>query len=146
MKGWDVLSKRRSVFPGNSSGGPESNTSSCPTSGRSGSRRFGPPVLEKIRDGFFDAGLWRLKGEAVRLGGRRRGSGSGPPSKSAGGRAARALELRAATRLGRLLGDAGKRKEALALFSGLSELLDGPESDPSLPDVRDALEVRTQLS
>ncbi len=97
---------------------------------------------------FFDAELWRLKGETALPEGRREEARKcfGTALEIGRRQGARALELRAATSLGRLLGDAGKRKEALALFFGLSELLDGPEADPSLPDVREALEIRTQLS
>ncbi|MDA8028458.1 MAG: BTAD domain-containing putative transcriptional regulator [Nitrospiraceae bacterium] len=97
---------------------------------------------------FFDAELWRLKGETALLEGRREEAREcfGTALEIGRRQGARALELRAATSLGRLLGDAGKRKEALALFYGLSELLDGPESDPSLPDIRDALDLRKRLS
>ena len=103
---------------------------------------------EKSGTFFFDAELWRLKGEAALLDARREEAREcfGTALEIGRRQGARALELRTATSLGRFLGDAGKRKEALALFSGLSELLDGPESDPSLPDIRDALETRTQLS
>ena len=59
---------------------------------------------------------------------------------------ARALELRAVISLGRLLWEDGKRKKALELMSGVVDLLDGPESDPSLPDIREALDIRRQLS
>nr|WP_172682117.1 hypothetical protein [Leptospirillum ferrooxidans] len=48
--------------------------------------------------------------------------------------------------MGRLLGEDGEQKKALELVSGVSDLLDGPESDPSLPDIREALELRRDLS
>ncbi len=97
---------------------------------------------------FFDAELWRLKGEAGLLEGRREEAGEcfAKALEIARSQGARALELRASTSLGRFLGEAGKRKEALALLSGVSDLLDGPESDPSLPDIREALALRDQLS
>ena len=103
---------------------------------------------KKSGTAFFDAELWRLKGEAALLDGRREEAREwfGNALEVSRRQGARALELRAATSLGRFLGDAGKRKEALALFFGLSELLEGPESDPSLPDIREALEIKEQLS
>jgi tetratricopeptide (TPR) repeat protein len=103
---------------------------------------------QKFGTAFFDAELWRLKGEAALLEGRRKDSREcfGTALEIGRRQGARALELRAATSLGRFFGDAGKRKEALSLFSGLWELLDGPEADPSLPDIRDALDLRKQLS
>lgn len=103
---------------------------------------------QKFGTVFFDAELWRLKGEAALLEGRRKEAREcfGTALEIGRRQGARALELRAATSLGRFFVDAGKRKEALELFSGLSELLDGSEADPSLPDIRDALDLRKQLS
>ena len=37
-------------------------------------------------------------------------------------------------------------KKGLALLSDLSELLDGPEADPTLPDIREALDLRRVFS
>ncbi|EQD55940.1 hypothetical protein B1A_11734, partial [mine drainage metagenome] len=59
---------------------------------------------------------------------------------------ARALELRAVTSLGKILVADGERKKALELMSGVVDLLESPESDPSLPDIREALELKNQLS
>ena len=103
---------------------------------------------QKFGTVFFDAELWRLKGEAALLEGRRKEAREcfWTALEISRRQGARALELRAATSLGRFFGYAGKRKEALALFSGLSDLLDGSEADPSLPDIREALELEKQLS
>ncbi|MHB8369756.1 MAG: tetratricopeptide repeat protein [Leptospirales bacterium] len=102
---------------------------------------------EKSGTHFFDAELWRLKGEAALLEKKREearecfGKAIGI-SRSQG---ARALELRAATSLGNILLEECEREKALDLFSGLSDLLDGPEADPALPDIREALELRGTL-
>ena len=97
---------------------------------------------------FFDAELWRLKGEAALLEGRREEAREcfGTSLEIGRRQGARALELRAVTSLGRVLGEDGEKKKAIELLSGVSDLLDGPESDLSLPDIRDALELREQLS
>ncbi|MHB1757426.1 MAG: hypothetical protein ACYCT9_07915 [Leptospirillum sp.] len=103
---------------------------------------------EKSGTHFFDAELWRLKGESALLDARREEAREcfGNSLEISRRQGARALELRAATSLGRFLGEDGKRKKALGLFSGLSDLMEGPESDPSLPDIREAMELREQLS
>lgn len=97
---------------------------------------------------FFDADLWRLQGEAAFLAGEREEATECFRTALAIGRkqGARALELRAATSLGKLFLATGKRKKGLALLSDLSELLDGPEADPTLPDIREALDLRRQFS
>ena len=97
---------------------------------------------------FFDAELWRLKGEAALLEGRREDAAVcfKTALDIARKQGARALELRAATSLGRLYMNVGKRKKGLALLDDLSDLLDGPEADPTLPDIREALDLRSKLS
>ncbi|EQD56467.1 adenylate cyclase, partial [mine drainage metagenome] len=97
---------------------------------------------------FFDAELWRMKGEFALKEGKRKDAREcfGKAMEISRSQGARALELRSVTSLGRLLGEDGERKKALELVSGVSDLLDGPESDPSLPDIREALELRRQLS
>jgi len=103
---------------------------------------------EKSGTHFFDAELWRMKGEVALKEGKRKDAQECfwkalEISRSQG---ARALELRAVTSMGRVLAENGERKKALELVSGVSDLIDGPEADPSLPDIRDALELRRQLS
>ena len=97
---------------------------------------------------FFDAELWRLKGEAALLEKKREEAREcfGRAIEISRRQGARALELRAATSLGRVLREDGKRKEALALMSEVSDLLEGPESIPALPDIREALELERHLS
>jgi DNA-binding SARP family transcriptional activator/tetratricopeptide (TPR) repeat protein len=103
---------------------------------------------EKSGTHFFDAELWRIKGEVALLEGKRKLSREyfGKALEISRSQGARALELRAVISLGRLLWEDGKRKKALELMSGVVDLLDGPESDPSLPDIREALDIRRQLS
>jgi len=97
---------------------------------------------------FFDAELWRLKGEADLLEKKREEAREcfGRALEISRRQGARALELRTVTSLGRVLREDGKRKEALALMSEVSDLLEGPESDPSLSDIRDARELARALS
>ena len=101
----------------------------------------------KSGTGFYDAELWRIRGESFLLGddpeearrcytlsleiGRRQG--------------ARALKLRTATSLGRLLLNQQKNDEAVLTISSLGDLLFGSEADLSLPDLRDASEMRRRL-
>ncbi|MHB8370686.1 MAG: AAA family ATPase [Leptospirales bacterium] len=103
---------------------------------------------EKSGTHFFDAELWRIKGEVALKEGKRKDAREcfGKALEISRSQGARALELRAVTSMGRLLGEDGERKKALELVSGVSDLIDGPESDPSLPDIRDARELRRQLS
>ncbi|MHB8368561.1 MAG: hypothetical protein ACYDBP_02575 [Leptospirales bacterium] len=59
---------------------------------------------------------------------------------------ARALELRAVTSMGKILVADGERKKALELMSGVVDLIEGPKPAPSLPDIREALELKKRLS
>nr|WP_011264520.1 AAA family ATPase [Leptospirillum ferrooxidans]AAX36063.1 ORF1012 [Leptospirillum ferrooxidans] len=103
---------------------------------------------EKSGTHFFDAELWRMKGEFALKEGKRKDAREcfGKAIGISRSQGARALELRAVTSMGRLLGEDGEQKKALELVSGVFDLLDGPESDPSLPDIREALELRRDLS
>ncbi len=104
---------------------------------------------EKSGTHFYDAELWRLLGEARRLEG---DSGAGEECfgralSVARSQGARALELRALTSLLGLCletgGTGGDRTEEL---SALIRLLDDPEADPELPDIREARRVCEALS
>ncbi len=104
-------------------------------------------VSRRCGTGFYDAELWRIKGEAALLRfdreeARRCYSLSLGISREQG---ARALKLRAATSLGRLLLDQGRKEEALLLLSSLGDLLFGAEADQSLPDLREAAAMRGRL-
>ncbi|MHB8370076.1 MAG: ATP-binding protein, partial [Leptospirales bacterium] len=103
---------------------------------------------EKSGTHYFDAELWRLKGEAELMEGKKEEARNcfERSLDIARRQGARALELRAATSLGNLLMEEGEREKALDLFSGLSDLLDGPESDPALPDIVEARATRERLT
>lgn len=101
----------------------------------------------KSGTGFYDAELWRIKGEAFSLRenneeARRCYNISLEICRSQG---ARALKLRTATSLGRLLLDQQKNDEALLTISSLGDLLFGSEADPALPDLKEASAMRRRL-
>lgn len=104
-------------------------------------------ISRRVGTSFYDAELWRIKGEAALLReereeARRCYSLSLGISREQG---ARALKLRAATSLGRLLLAQGRKDEALLLLSSLGDLLFGSEADQSLPDLREAAAMRGRL-
>ncbi|MGC8500709.1 MAG: AAA family ATPase [Leptospirillia bacterium] len=97
---------------------------------------------------FYDAELWRLWGEAVLLEGARDEAGKCfetalDISRRQG---ARALELRALTSLVRLFDADGRKERAREFLERLSGLIEDPEADPSLPDIREAIDIRKRLS
>lgn len=101
----------------------------------------------KSGTGFYDAELWRIRGESILLRGdqeeaRRCYNLSLEIGRRQG---ARALKLRTATSLGRLLLNQKKNDEAILTISSLGDLLFGSEADLSLPDLRDASEIRRRL-
>lgn len=87
--------------------------------------------------------MWRLKGEAALLEG-----GRGDAAVCFG----TALEIerkRGAPgrhQPGEAFHEHGKKEERTGLLADLSDLLDGPEADSTLPDIREPLELRRQLS
>lgn len=96
---------------------------------------------------FYDAELWRIRGEGALLLGDRE-EARRCYSLSLGicrEQGAKALKLRAATSLGCLLLDQGRKDEALLLLSSLGDLLFGAEADPTLPDLREAAAMRARL-
>jgi len=103
---------------------------------------------EKSGAHFFDAELWRMRGEAALLEGKREEAREcfGRAMEISRSQGARALELRAVTSMGKILVADGERKKALELMSGVVDLIEGPESAPSLPDIREALELKKRLS
>jgi len=48
--------------------------------------------------------------------------------------------------MGKILVADGERKKALELMSGVVDLIEGPKPAPSLPDIREALELKKRLS
>ncbi|MHB8369758.1 MAG: hypothetical protein ACYDBP_08715 [Leptospirales bacterium] len=50
------------------------------------------------------------------------------------------------TSLGNILLEDGEREKALDLFAGLSDLLDGPEDIPALPEIVSARATRKRLN
>ncbi|MHB8368054.1 MAG: hypothetical protein ACYDBP_00005, partial [Leptospirales bacterium] len=97
---------------------------------------------------FYDAELWRLLGEARLLEEKREEAERGfetalDISRSQG---AQALELRALTSLVRLFDADGRKERAREFLERLSGLLEDPEADPSLPDIREAIDLRKRLS
>lgn len=96
---------------------------------------------------FYDAELFRIKGESLNREGRRDRARKCflealRISRSQG---ARALELRAATSYGTVLEEEGKKEKARGLFENLGDLLDGPESDSGLSDILEARELVDRL-
>ena len=97
---------------------------------------------------FIDAELWRLKGEALLLEGNR-GEAEGCFETAlvlSRRQRARALEIKALTSLAKLIDTDARKERTRELLSGLSDLIDDPEADPSLPDIREARDLRTRLS
>lgn len=101
---------------------------------------------ERAGTGFYQAELWRLKGEAALLENNiSRAEECFMKSLKVGRiQGARALELRAATSLGRLMERLGRFPEGLEVLAPLDDLLSN--QDPDLPDVRDGLEARRRLT
>ena len=96
---------------------------------------------------FYDAELWRLRGEALLMEGsreeaRRSFETAIGISRRQGGKA---LELRALSSLLRLFLSGKEKSRARELLPDLSGILDDPESDPSLPDIREALDLRSAI-
>ena len=101
----------------------------------------------KSGTGFYDAELWRIRGESFLLGGDQEEARRCYTLSLETGRrqGARALKLRTATSLGQLLLNQQKNDEAILTISSLGDLLFGSEADLSLPDLRDASEMRRRL-
>lgn len=96
---------------------------------------------------FYDAELWRIKGDAFLLQGdieeaHRSYSRSIEIGREQG---ARALKLRTSTSLVKLLVSQGRNDEALLTLTSHGDMLFGAEADQSLPDLREAADLRRRL-
>jgi class 3 adenylate cyclase/tetratricopeptide (TPR) repeat protein len=92
---------------------------------------------------LYDAELWRIKGAGDLF------SGDTAQAEACFRKSleiarlqkARALELRAATDLGRLFQRTGSYERVGPLFTPFEDLLVGLKADPTLPDIREALQI-----